>query len=284
MQKFSIVSDLHLEFAPLVMPGGELLIISGDSCEVKNFNPNYVPESRAWEDRPTGNDVRRLNTLKFFTEELPKYDKVICVMGNHEHYQFKFDKTLPALRQRLADAGVKNVTVLENETVELDGTLFIGATLWTDCNKNNPMTMNYLADAMNDYKAITKHYLPENKYYRLLPKVTYDVHQETKKFIEQTLLDNPGKPTVVVTHHAPTLASIPEEYRHDFHMNGGYASDLSDLILDNPQIKFWTHGHIHTQFDYMIGTTRILCNPRGYAGYERRAQEFDPGLEFDIPK
>ena len=67
-------------------------------------------------------------------------------------------------------------------------------------------------------------------------------------------------------------------------MNGGYASDLSDLILDNPQIKFWTHGHIHTQFDYMIGTTRILCNPRGYAGYERRAQEFDPGLEFDIPK
>ena len=47
-------------------------------------------------------------------------------------------------------------------------------------------------------------------------------------------------------------------------MNGGYASELSDYILDHPQIKVWCHGHIHYAFDYMIGDTRIVCNPYGY--------------------
>jgi hypothetical protein len=57
-------------------------------------------------------------------------------------------------------------------------------------------------------------------------------------------------------------------------MNGGYSSDLSQFILDNPQIKLWTHGHTHETFDYVIGETRIFCNPRGYIGYENRADEF----------
>jgi hypothetical protein len=28
-------------------------------------------------------------------------------------------------------------------------------------------------------------------------------------------------------------------------------------------------------FDYMIGSTRIFCNPRGYKDYEDRADEFE---------
>jgi hypothetical protein len=65
-------------------------------------------------------------------------------------------------------------------------------------------------------------------------------------------------------------------------MNGAYSSDLSDLILDHPQIKFWTHGHTHDQFDYMIGSTRVVCNPRGYKGYEESAEYFDPTFGFEI--
>jgi hypothetical protein len=44
--------------------------------------------------------------------------------------------------------------------------------------------------------------------------------------------------------------------------------------MNNPQIKVWTHGHTHETFDYMVGTTRIVCNPRGYDGYEERAYNF----------
>jgi hypothetical protein len=57
-------------------------------------------------------------------------------------------------------------------------------------------------------------------------------------------------------------------------MNGGYSSDLESFIIDRPQIKLWTHGHTHHNFDYMIGSTRIVCNPRGYEGYENTASEF----------
>jgi hypothetical protein len=57
-------------------------------------------------------------------------------------------------------------------------------------------------------------------------------------------------------------------------MNGGYHSDLSEFILDRPGIKLWTHGHTHELFDYMIGSTRVVCNPRGYDGHEAIADNF----------
>jgi hypothetical protein len=57
-------------------------------------------------------------------------------------------------------------------------------------------------------------------------------------------------------------------------MNGAYSSRLDDFILNHPQIKLWTHGHTHEDFDYMIGTTRVVCNPRGYINYEVRADDF----------
>jgi Icc-related predicted phosphoesterase len=79
---------------------------------------------------------------------------------------------------------------------------------------------------------------------------------------------------VVVGHHAPSNQSIKPKYRDDAIMNGAYSSDLSEFILDHPKIKFWIHGHTHDVFDYMIGPTRVLCNPRGYFGYEQRAYEF----------
>ena len=79
---------------------------------------------------------------------------------------------------------------------------------------------------------------------------------------------------VVCTHHTPSYASIHPRYANSELMNGAYTSDLSEFILDHPKIKLWTHGHTHEDFDYMIGTTRVVCNPRGYSGYESRADRF----------
>jgi hypothetical protein len=57
-------------------------------------------------------------------------------------------------------------------------------------------------------------------------------------------------------------------------MNGGYRSDLDEFIMDHPEIVLWTHGHMHDPFDYVIGTTRVVCNPRGYAGHDEQADNF----------
>ena len=51
--------------------------------------------------------------------------------------------------------------------------------------------------------------------------------------------------------------------------------------MDNPNMKLWIHGHVHNNFDYMIGDTRVICNPRGYEMYQENF-EFKPDFEVDI--
>ena len=49
---------------------------------------------------------------------------------------------------------------------------------------------------------------------------------------------------------------------------------MNDFILEH-QPRLWIHGHTHESFDYEIGKTRVVCNPRGYASTEEN-KEFRP--------
>jgi predicted phosphodiesterase len=100
-------------------------------------------------------------------------------------------------------------------------------------------------------------------------------HQQTVSYFRTVLADRKDAKVVVVGHHAPSYQSIDEQYRNSYLMNGGYYSNLDEFILDHPQVVLWTHGHTHVPFDYMIGTTRIACNPRGYAGHDPAADTFE---------
>lgn len=274
--KVNVISDLHLEFEELTLPGGDVLILSGDVLEAKHLKAqDFSPEVIALNESMGIKDSR---FVKFFYEECAKYRHVIYVMGNHEHYHFKFNKTYDHLKANLPS----NVHLLEKESVEIDNVVFIGATLWTDCNNGDPMTMMTLQHGMNDYKTVTNHYKAQGLYYKLTPKVTYEDHIRAKEYIGSTAKAAGDKPVVVVTHHSPSRKSTKPQYEDDFHLNGGYSSNLDEFIMDHPNIKVWTHGHTHHTFDYMIGTTRILCNPRGYAKYEKRAEDFDPTVGFEI--
>ena len=93
-------------------------------------------------------------------------------------------------------------------------------------------------------------------------------------FIHETAVGVQEK-FVVVGHHSPSKLSTKPQYEDDVIVNGAYSSDLSEFILDHPQIKVWTHGHTHHKFDYNIGSTRIVCNPRGYIDYEPDADFFE---------
>jgi hypothetical protein len=95
------------------------------------------------------------------------------------------------------------------------------------------------------------------------------------KLIDDVCAGLPNEKIVVVGHHAPSKLSTKPKYQNDTMMNGAYSSDLSEFILDRPMIKVWTHGHTHDKFDYMIGSTRIVCNPRGYVDYEDSADNFE---------
>ena len=98
--------------------------------------------------------------------------------------------------------------------------------------------------------------------------------KKTLEYIRTVVDGKDNQKFVFCGHHTPSHQSCHPQYKDDQVMNGGYHSDLSEFILDRPQIKLWTHGHTHQPFDYMIGDTRVVCNPRGYDGYEQTAVDF----------
>lgn len=279
--RVSVMSDLHLDFADLTLPGGDVLILSGDVCEAKRFKKaDYNPAMVLLEHERQ--DQRPDRCSRFLEEECAKYREVIYVMGNHEHYGYQFHKTYDHIKSQLPS----NVHLLEKESYEIDGVIFLGGTLWTDMNNHDQLTLYHMKSMMNDYRQVTMLNETNGAYHKLQPEKTVTEHIKTKQYFTQQLSENRmsgrNKPVVVCTHHSPSKLSTHPRYADDVIMNGAYSSDLSEFILDNPEIKVWTHGHTHHQFDYMVGDTRIICNPRGYKNYEQQAEDFDPTFGFDL--
>jgi Icc-related predicted phosphoesterase len=289
--KIALASDIHLEFADLILKNEEnadVLILSGDICTAKVFK--HKPKERSM-------------VKDFFKRCSFQFPHVVYIMGNHEHYDFDIAKTYDRLKAELAD--LPNIHLLEKETWDHNGVTFVGGTLWTDMNKNDSLTLWHCGQRMNDFQLIansnrkTHH---KNVVYAknsengsplrdangelVIERVDHyekssrwsaeDSVEDHKKMLDYIRIatEDKTKQYVVVTHHAPTPISIAEWYKHDTLMNGAFASDLSEFIMDRPQIKMWTHGHMHNVSDYMVGDTRVVCNPRGYVGYEQRAKEF----------
>lgn len=262
-------SDLHLEWGGVTLPGGEVLILAGDICEARSLIKDFH-STKSLPYTPGSHEHRYYD---FFYTECAKYEKVFYVMGNHCHYHGRFDQTYDSLKMVLPD----NVTILENEVVEYKDIIWMGATLWTNANNHDQLTLYTLKYNMNDYRVIKTHNKSADIYHKLTPETTVATHVKTVNWFRETLPKYADKKVVVITHHAPSFMSISEQYRGtgDFHMNGGYASDLSEDILDHPQIKKWIHGHVHSTHQYLIGDTEILCRPRGYKGHEQCAEDFE---------
>jgi len=280
MTQINFVSDLHLDISkdPVILPGGQVLVISGDSCEVNALKKIADFDALKQDGHIITNKER---IMQFFINECSnKYEHVLMIAGNHEHYNFSFDKTIRHMRESLPD----NFHVLDNDTFEIDNTLFIGATLWTDMNKNDPLTKQVVGNGMNDFSLIKR---VVNDVYRGQFTVEQSISEHTRSLkYFKLVLDNPsnaGKNVVIISHHAPSSLSIDERYVGDFHMNGGFYSQLDEFILDHPQIKLWIHGHTHSKFDYMIGDTRVVCNPRGYqSGHWAEETGWDPNWTIEV--
>jgi hypothetical protein len=196
-----------------------------------------------------------------------QFPQTIYIPGNHEFYHGKLLDTPQILRRECNK--FDNIKFLDRETFVLNDITFIGETLWTDCNKFDPITLHALTRMMMDFNCIRN----ENKGGILFsPADSAEVHRKGVEYIKNVIAEKHDQKFVVITHHAPSALSVHEKYYDQTVMNGAFYSDLSELILNSPQIKGWIHGHMHNDFDYMLGDTRVICHPRGYVGYERNEQ------------
>jgi hypothetical protein len=281
--KIKLVSDIHLEFSDFFIKNDnncDVLILGGDIMVAQDLHDHPEPANTADQaaianSTGLGHRQERAQRFRDFLKRCSfQFPHVIYIAGNHEFYHGKFFAGLDYLRSECSK--FPNVYFLEREVKRIDDVLFLGGTLWTDCNKHDPLTMHALSDMMNDFRIIRNDH---SGYRTMSTKDICERHRNTLQYFRTVLADNKDTKCVVVGHHSPSHMSIHPQYAHDQIMNGGYHSDLSDFILDHPQIKLWTHGHTHHPFDYMIGDTRVVCNPRGY---ENDGYSEDTGWNPDI--
>lgn len=241
--RIQIISDLHQEFGltELTFSNADLVVLAGD----------------------VNLGIKGIEWIKSAIKDKP----VIYVLGNHEYYNGSYPKTLNKIKALSENTYIH---VLENQSIEIEGITFHGATLWTDFSLfGNPRQYGIICQGrMNDYKKIRR----DPSYSKLRTIDTYRMHNESLNWLDKSLKDNKDKLNVVVTHHAPSIKSIPDEFKDD-PVSSAYASDLEEFILEH-QPKLWIHGHIHKPARYMIGETEVICNPHGYIidiynGYEK---------------
>jgi hypothetical protein len=262
-----VTSDLHLEFGDLDLKNQhniDVLILGGDICVAR--------------------DVKKQSVQDFFSRCSDRFPDTILIMGNHEHYGGDFSKTYHVIQDMLDQLSIDNIHLLEKQTKIIGDYTFIGGTLWTDFNNGDHLTMLQTQMAMQDFRGV-KHTAKGHAggIWKFVPEDALLDHRDMVKYIDQEIENRRSRGdrsdrVIVVGHHAPSRLSTHLKYQNQYAMNGAYSSNLDQFILDRPEICLWTHGHTHEDFDYEIGSTRIVCNPRGYIGHEARADDWQPKL------
>jgi hypothetical protein len=218
--KIQIVSDLHLEFRenrewikrnPLI-PKADILLIAGDSYQLAH------PESAE----------------AFYERINSDFSQIISTMGNHEFYGSSATITYPTYAQKISD----NHLCLNNQ-VWVGGDLrIIASILWSYIPQYRQSTLEW---GMNDFRLInittesgeTKRFRAED---------CNELHRQSLGFITAELKKEFSGKTVLLTHHLPSYKCIACEYQSSG-INSGFASNLDDLIIDNPKICTWVCGH-----------------------------------------
>lgn len=248
MPKFQIMSDLHQEFY------GSKKIIRDEDIDKEAF--------LLLAGDITAGPVNIDYLLNY---------KGARVLGNHEFYRRHWFDCIT--EHRMISEG-KSMQLLEDNTIVHEGVRIIGASLWTDFLAPMPDKEELewqgfsCRQMMADSTAI--------KLFSI--RGAEERHIKSLGYIKTMLGQKHEGPTIVMTHHAPSFRSSHPKYDNSA-IKGGFCSAL-DYVIEQYQPELWVHGHCHENFDYYIGKTRVICNPRGY--YDENIHDFKPKLIVEL--
>ena len=253
--KIQVLSDLHLEHGGAVPehhPEADVIVLAGDLAP---YTKGLVAKlSEFWVSAP----------------------HIVYVLGNHEFYGTEIDDARAGLAEECAEVGIH---LFDPGTVRIEGTRFIGATLWTDLElygKADEIGAHHrLRRGISDFAGAIRHH---GRAFSTRESVRR--HRAARRFIEEELAraELAGERVVVITHHAPSPRSIRQWFQDD-PLNPAFASDL-DQLIERYQPALWVHGHMHDPVDERLGKTRLVANPAGYVHERKRG--FDPALCIDL--
>jgi len=207
--------------------------------------------------------------------------QIVMILGNHEHYGQEIHQNIAKIRAVATELGIH---LLENDEVIIQGTRFLGCTLWTDFEL-------FGRDLHKDCMLVAQQYLND---FRLIRNGEWDfnpadsvaIHKESLQWLKSKLNESFDGPTIVVTHHGPAWESVAPRYQNDL-LSACFSSRL-DHLMDGNKAELWCHGHTHDSFNYSINGTRVITNPRGYnqSGIEGNQENdrFNPSLIIEVRK
>jgi len=210
--------------------------------------------------------------LKWALDQV-KHKPVIYVMGNHEFYGKSYPRLVNSLKEQSKGT---NCFILERDTITIDGINFLGCTLWTDFELfGDPRVTGYQCQQiMTDFKKIRV----SPKFSKLRSIDVASIHHQSLAWLKQQLLEKKSMTNIVITHHGPSILSLPYGEIVDT-SDAAYVSRL-DSMIEECSPSLWVHGHLHSSSDYYIDSTRVVCNPRGYPG--ELNPDFIDGLIIEV--
>lgn len=228
----------------------------------------------------------------------------VCVAGNHLGYSSK-DGTksyqLHKLGSNLTSID-RRVLFLSNSVAEYEGVIILGTTLYTDFalygDEHVEEAMQYAKKYMNDFRLIQvpghREYTREEGTWKvkklqrgegevrlLTPQDHAYYFHYSYNFLKEKVLEYSHKPIVIITHHAPTPYAISPEYTGSM-LNPAFASNLNNFIIKHPQIRLWCYGHCHSPADFILGQTRLVCNPFGYNNENNADLPYNYGTRIKV--
>jgi Icc-related predicted phosphoesterase len=202
---------------------------------------------------------RPQQTEELFTKLLRCYDEVLVVPGNHDYWRADPVAAEAAMRPTVTAPNKLHVLVkAEFKTVK--GVPFFGGTMWYP--QPAPRKVQHFIDMRQVH--VSQSWFFEQ--YRAFEKALDEARDAGGHMTE----------TVVVTHHLPHPESTPLRFRRTPN-DHFFMTNMTSRIMDLKP-KLWLHGHTHDACDYVVGSTRIVCNPRGYPFEYTARAPYEPKL------
>jgi predicted phosphodiesterase len=227
MKKYTLMSDLHMD-----------------------MNSGSIPFDVLCDDIIIAGDTTNgLMGTKYLKKLQRKGKNVYAVDGNHEHYNNRSTKRTMADTTNRFKESFPSIHHLDDVSI-------ICVNGWYQI-----ADYAHWNGYMNDC-----YYMSSD-----LPQfAAYDVNNQgldDYTFIADTMVANPDRKFIIVTHTSPCLETLDQNYVGDAG-NQYYYNPLGYQIMEEfgSQILVWNHGHTHSYVDKMVCGVRVICNPRGYFG------------------
>lgn len=261
MATFQIVSDLHLENPAAygvfeIPPSAPYLALLGDIGVVKDDG-----------------------FFSFIEAQLPNFEIVFLLLGNHEPWYSSWKTTKQKLHQfsdvldqrRLTKTGSQGKFVFLDQTrYDLSPSLTIlGCTLYSQISE---MHREHVSFGINDFYHIDDWTVEDHN----------TAHEADLKWLNEQVASiaasKPQRAIVIFTHYSPVADDKRAvDPRHvNSPLSSGFATDLSEEeCWMNLRVHLWAFGHTHYNAHFTDEATGklVVSNQRGY--YFSQAGGFD---------